>query len=114
MNPLSIFTLLIVVSVFLSSCASGIQNLRKIEPGMTTAEVEEFMGHRDSFSSAEHEGHSFILHKYTNRLCNAHVSLYEKCDFYIVYRDGKVIETGVSGVRANPPNMQFLYLFHVN
>jgi len=104
-----IVTVMFLIS--LTSCASGIQKLRKIDPGMTMAEVEAVMGRRDSFSSAEHEGHSFVLHKYTNRLCNGHVSLQEKCDFYIVYRDNSVVETGVSGVRSNPPAMQFLYLF---
>ncbi len=105
---------LAIAVVILSSCASGVQKLRKIDPGMSIADVEAIMGRRDSFAMAEHEGRQFILHKYTNRLCNAHVSLYEKCDFYVVFRDSAVVETGVSGVRSNPPSMQFLYLFRGN
>ena len=101
----------VISSICLIGCASGLQRLRKIDPGMNMAEVESIMGRRDSFSSVEHEGHSFVLHKYTNRVCNGHVSLQEKCDFFIVYRDNSVVETGVSDVRANPPTMQFLYLF---
>src|SRR5262245_5493505 len=100
-----------LIPTFLTSCASGIQKLRKIDPGMNMAEVEIIMGRRDSFASAEHKGQLFTLHKYTNRLCNGHVSLHEKCDFYIIFQESAVVETGVSSVRANPPTMQFLYLF---
>jgi hypothetical protein len=114
MNRTRIFTLFMFSIILFSACASGVQILRKIDPGMTPAEVENLLGRRDSFSSTNREGHIFVLHKYTNRLCNAHVSLNEKCDFFIVYRDGIVVETGVSGVRTNPSNMQFLYLFRVN
>lgn len=108
------FLPLVIAVVILSGCASGVQKLRKIDPGMSLVDVEAIMGRRDSFATAEHEGRQFILHKYTNRLCNAHMSLYEKCDFYVVFRDGAVIETGVSSVRSNPPSMQFLYLFRGN
>ncbi len=107
-------SILLFISLFLISCASGVQNLRKIEPGMTSSEVESLMGRRDGFSSAQHEGDTYVLHKYINRLCNAHVSIYDKCDFYIIYRNGFVIETGVSNVRSTPPNMAFLYLFKLN
>jgi hypothetical protein len=105
---------LTIAMVIFAGCASGVQKLRKIDPGMSIADVEAIMGRRDSFAMAEHDSRQFILHKYTNRLCNAHVSLYEKCDFYIVFRDGAVVETGVSSVRSNPPSMQFLYLFRGN
>ncbi len=97
--------------VLIAGCASGVQKLRKIDPGMSQSDVEAIMGRRDSFASAVHEGSSFTLHRYTNRMCNAHLSLHEKCDFYVVYRDERVVEVGVSQVRSNPPQMQFLYLF---
>lgn len=106
--------LLFLSVLVLSGCASGLQRLRKVDPGMNAKDVEIVMGKRDSFSSAESGGHNYTLHKYTNRLCNGHVSLSEKCDFYIVYRDGEVIETGVSDIRELPSNMQFMYLFHGN
>jgi hypothetical protein len=105
---------LAIAVVILSGCASGLQKLRKIDPGMSMTDVEAIMGRRDSFATAEHEGRQFMLHKYTNRLCNAHVPLYEKCDFYVIFRDSAVVETGGSSVRSNPPSMQLLYLFRVN
>ena len=106
-NMFLIFLLFLAVG-----CASGVQKMRKIDPGMTPAEIDKIMGRRDSFRSVEHEGSIYTLYQYTNQYCNAHVSLYEKCDFFIVFKDGKVIETGVRDVRSQMPNMQFMYLFH--
>src|SRR5690606_29639165 len=98
---LLIFSLLI-------SCASGVQKLRKINPGMSPSEVTQIMGTRDSFKSAENEGSTFTLFQYTNQLCNGHVSIYEKCDFFVIFKDNKVVETGVKDVRNNAPNMHYL------
>lgn len=103
--------ILIAAIILATGCASGVQQLRKVDPGMTTDQVEEAMGRRDGFSSVERDGHTFTLYQYINRFCNAHVSLYEKCDFFVIFKDGKVIETGVKDVRATSPNMQFLYIF---
>lgn len=102
---------LIIIFVFLVGCASGVQKMRNIDPGMTLQEVNTVMGRRDSFKSAEKDGSIYTLYQYTNQYCNAHVSLWEKCDFFIIFRDEKVIETGVKNVRSNNPNMTFLYLF---
>lgn len=107
MKKLIIFLCLLT----LTACASGVQKMRKIDPGMTTYQVEEIMGERDGFSTVEKDGSSFTLYKYTNQFCNAHVSLKEKCDFYIIFKDNKVIETGVNDVRQIPSNMQFIHIF---
>ena len=101
---------LILIFSFIG-CASGTQMLRKIDPGMSPQQVNEIMGRRDGFSTVEKDGHTYTLYQYTNRYCNAHVSLYEKCDFFVIFRDGRVIETGTRNVRSNYPNMQFLYIF---
>lgn len=104
--------LLILTSILLAAgCASGVQKMRKIDPGMNFSEVDAVMGRRDSFRSAESDGSTYTLYQYTNQFCNAHVSIYEKCDFFVIFRDGKVIETGVKDVRDQKPNMQFIHLF---
>jgi hypothetical protein len=99
--------------IILSACASGVQKMRKINPGMSPEQVSEIMDERDGFSTVEKDGNTYTLYKYTNQFCNAHVSLNEKCDFFVIFKDNKVVETGVSNVRANAPNMQFLYLFNL-
>jgi hypothetical protein len=100
-------------ALILSACASGVQKMRKINPGMSPEQVLEIMDERDSFSTVEKNGSIYTLFKYTNQFCNAHVNLYEKCDFFVIFKDGKVIETGVSNVRSAAPNMQFLYMFNL-
>lgn len=97
----------------LTACASGVQKMRKINPGMSPEQVSEIMEERDGFSTVEKDGSTYTLFKYTNQFCNAHVNLHEKCDFFVIFKDNKVIETGVSNVRANAPNMQFLYMFNL-
>ena len=109
MNKLFISLAIIMA---LASCASGVQKMRKLDPGMSAAEVDQIMGRRDSFRSVEHEGSSYTLYQYTNQYCNAHISLHEKCDFFVIFKNGRVIETGVRNMRSQMPNMQFLYLFN--
>ena len=85
--------------------------LRQIDPGMSLEQVDDVMGRRDGFSSAQLGGDNYLLYKYINRFCNAHAS-FDKCDFYVIFKGNKVIETGVKDVRsAASPNMQFLYIF---
>lgn len=103
---------LILVGALLSGCASGVQKMRQLDPGMSSAQVDEIMGRRDSFRTIEHDGDTYTLYQYTNQFCNAHVSLNEKCDFFVILKNEKVIETGVRNVRSQMPNMQFLYLFN--
>lgn len=100
--------------LILSACASGVQKMRKINPGMSPEQVTEIMDERDGFSTAEKDSSTYTLYKYTNQFCNAHVNLQEKCDFFIIFKDNKVVETGVSNVRTNPPNMQLLYMFNLH
>lgn len=101
----------IFILLFLVGCASGTQMLRKVDPGMSPQQVDEIMGRRDGFSSAERGSDTFTLYRYTNKYCNAHVSLYDKCDFFVIFKNDHVVETGVKDIRSNSPNMQFLYIF---
>ena len=93
------------------SCASGVQKMRKLNPGMSPSEVDIIMEERDSFSTVEKDGDVYTLYQYTNQFCNAHVSLNEKCDFFVILKNNKLIETGVKNVRSNMPQMQFIHLF---
>ena len=66
--------------------------MRKVNPGMSPEQVTEIMDDRDGFSTVEKDGSVYTLFKYTNRFCNAHVNLHEKCDFFIIFKDNKEIE----------------------
>ena len=86
-----IFTIMLMV--ILSGCASGTQLMKKINPGMNMNEVKEIMGNRDSFKTAEKGGVEYTQFTYSNRFCNANWSLREACDFTIIFKNGKVVET---------------------
>ena len=101
----------IILALLLSACASGTQVLRQVDPGISSAQVEEIMGRRDGFSSAERDGHRYTLYQYINRYCNWNQSMWDKCDFFIILKDDRVIETGVKDIRSANPNMQFMYIF---
>jgi hypothetical protein len=103
---------ILLISILLTSCASGVQKMRKLNPGMTTTEVDEIMGPRDSFRTVENNGDEYTLYQYTNQFCNAHVDMRDKCDFFVILKNGKLVETGVRDVRSQMPNMQFIYLFN--
>lgn len=105
------FTITAFVFAILVGCASGTQMLRKVDPGMSPQQVEVIMGRRDGFSTVERGGDTYTLYQFINRYCNAHVSLHEKCDFFVILKNDRVIETGVKDVRSSTPNMQFLYIF---
>ena len=47
------YFIIIFTLIFLSGCASGVQKMRKLNPGMSPAEVDRIMGERDGFSSVE-------------------------------------------------------------
>lgn len=100
----------IVFLIFVVSCASGVQKMRKLNPGMSIAEVEQIMEGRDSFRTVQKDGDSYTLYQYTNQHCNAHVSS-DKCDFFVIFKNNKLIETGVRNVRTSMPPMQFINLF---
>lgn len=103
--------ILIILLMLLTGCVSNIQTLGNVNPGMSPQEVEAIMGRRDSFKSIEKDNATYTLYQYTNRYCANSFSSNEKCDFLIIFKDNKVIETGVNTVRSNNLNMIFLYLF---
>ena len=102
---------LIVLLFFLVGCASGTQKLKKIDPDMSSQQVEEIMGQQDGYMTAEKDGHEYLLYKYLNRYCDINVSLYDKCDYYVIFEDNRVIETKEQSIRSREPHMRFYHLF---
>ncbi len=101
--------LLLILSSY--GCLSGLQLLRQVDAGMSIEEIEVIMGRRDGFSTVQRDGHEYTLFQYINKLCDPTVNNRDYCDFYIILKDGYVIETGAKNVRSSSPNMQFLYIF---
>lgn len=110
------FSIIILLIMLLGGCASGFEKLRNVNSGMTPNEVDQIMGNSDDFSTIEKNGDTFTLYKYTNRFCNSHIDIKDKCDYFVVFKNDKVIETGLKNVGANKPsleytNMKYIYLF---
>lgn len=94
------------ITLVLGGCATTNNDRRaQVQPGMTQESVDRIMGPRDSFSSNSKDGATFTVFQYLNRTCNANVSLTIRCDYFIVFRDGKVVETGVRNERQTLPRM---------
>jgi hypothetical protein len=103
--------ILIPLIFVLVACASAFNDLKRVEPGITFAEVEAVMGHRDVSKSVRSEGSLYELYRYENRLCSPNLSFWDRCDFLVIFRNGKVAETGVKEGRSYSPDMAFLSLF---
>ncbi len=57
------------------------------------------------------DGSIYTLNRYENRLCNPNLSFWDNCDFLVIFKNGKVAETGVKEGRNLSPNMELLSLF---
>ena len=114
---LSILLVVFLISPIISS-AESIQAMQKVYPYMSKVEVEKIMGPSDSFKFAENNGKDYVLNQWTNRLCNDwwnRTPLHgeDKCTFFIVYENGRVVEKGVSNIsKGENPNISFMYLFN--
>ena len=114
LNPIILVTMFLVPII---PNAESIQAMQKVKPLMTSSQVEQIMGASDSFKVAQKDGNDYVLNQWTNRLCNdwwnrvpAHGE--DKCTFYIVFKDDKVVEKGVSNIsKGESPNISFMYLF---
>jgi hypothetical protein len=103
--------LLIPLVFLLVACASTFENLKRVEQGMTSREVEAVMGSRHGAKTVEKGGSVYTLYRYENRLCNPNLSFWDKCDFLVIFKNGGVIETGMKEGKSYSPHMALLSLF---
>jgi len=103
--------ILIPLIFLLVACASTFYNLQRVERGMTPGEVEAIMGKSHSAKTLEKEGSVYTLYRYEDRLCNPNLSFWDTCDFLVIFKSGRVIETGVKEGKSYSPHMPSLSLF---
>jgi hypothetical protein len=103
--------ILIPLIFLLVACASTFYNLQRVERGMTPGEVEAIMGKNHSAKTLDKEGSVYTLYRYEGHLCNPNLSLWDTCDFLVIFRSGRVIETGVKKGKSYSPHMPSLSLF---
>ena len=104
--------LMLVPLVFLLvACASTFYNLQRVERGMTPREVRAIMGRGQTTKTVQREGSAYTLYRYSNRRCNPNLSFWDTCDFLVILKDGRVIETGVKEGKSYSPGLASLSVF---
>jgi len=93
----------IVVIFLFASCTTG-ELMTVLRPGMTKNEVIGILGNPDGFQSrGEYESL-----KYSHRLVTAWA--WDRADYFVIFKDGKVVEYGVGEVRVKDVNSNVLFL----
>ena len=89
--------------VVLVGCVTG-ERVRSVHEGMSKDEVIAVLGNPDGFQrSGEYEAL-----RYTNRLISGWS--WDRADYNVILRDGRVIEYGPGQVRQRDPNVTTLIL----
>ena len=84
-----------IVVMALAACATG-EKMSQIRPGMTTGQVTAILGHPDGFRQVGDE--------YSNRLTSGWG--WDKGDYEVAFRNGRVVSYGATGIRPNPVQRQ--------
>lgn len=82
----------------LISCATTGEKMSRISPGMTKAEVIDTLGNPDGFKKVG----DFEVLSYTHRLITGWA--WDRADYHIILKDGKVAEYGADEVRVKDMN----------
>jgi SmpA / OmlA family len=96
-NPANMRTRMIVAItlVALTACTTG-EKISQIRPGMTTGQVTATLGHPDGFRQVG----DVSYYQYSNRLTSGWG--WDKGDYEVAFRNGRVISYGAVGIRPNP------------
>jgi hypothetical protein len=89
--------------LLLAGCVTG-EKMARLDPGMTKNQVIETLGKPDGFES---RGEYEAL-KYSNRLMSGFS--WDRGDYFVILKEGKVVEYGVGTVREKTPNSNVLIL----
>lgn len=94
----------LVAGLLLAACVTGDQ-VKKLTPDMNREQVIATMGAPDG---VRREG-SYEALTYANRLMSG--ASWDRADYFVILRDGRVVEYGVGEVRqSGPPNAPALVL----
>jgi SmpA / OmlA family len=92
---------LVIVAAALVACTTG-EKISQIRPGMTTGQVTAILGRPDGFR----EVGDVSYYQYSNRLTSGWE--WDKGDYEVVFRNGRVISYGATGIRPNPVQHQIV------
>jgi hypothetical protein len=84
-----------IAAVLLTACTTG-EKISQVRPGMTTGQVTAILGHPDGFRQLG----DVSYYQYSNRLTSGWG--WDKGDYEVAFRNGKVIGYGPTEIRPNP------------
>ena len=87
--------ILAIIAVTITACTTG-EKISQIRPGMTTGQVTAILGHPDGFRQAA----DMSYYQYSNRLTSGWG--WDKGDYEVAFRNGRVVSYGATGIRPNP------------
>lgn len=90
-------SILILLVSILAGCATG-ESISRLGPGMNRAQVDAVMGSPDGYQ--QRDGYEIL--KYSNRLMSGWS--WDRSDYFILMKDGQVVEYGNGEVRERSPN----------
>ena len=83
------------IVVALTACTTG-QKMSQIQPGMTMGQVTAIFGHPDGFRQVG----DVSYYQYSNGLTSGWG--WDKGDYEVAFRNGRVVSYGPTGIRPNP------------
>jgi hypothetical protein len=96
-------SLLLLLLVFLMGCATG-ELMSRVRPGMAKDEVTNMLGNPDGYQK---RGEYEAL-KFSNRLISGWS--WDRADYYVILKEGKVVEYDPGEVRVKNVNSNVLFL----
>ncbi|GBE14632.1 hypothetical protein BMS3Abin14_00678 [bacterium BMS3Abin14] len=88
------FLFVFMLTFLLMACATG-EKITRLNPGMSKQKVESVLGKPDGYSAP---ADGYEVYKYTNRLISGWS--WDRADFNVIFKDGKVQEYGAGEVRT--------------
>jgi len=101
----------ILLILALSACSSTQSKLKRVDTGMGFREVGHIMGRPNSSQTVKKDNAAYVLYRYDHRRCNPDLSFYERCDFFVIFKNGKVVDTITKNGQDYSPHTDALYLF---
>jgi outer membrane protein assembly factor BamE (lipoprotein component of BamABCDE complex) len=95
--------LLTLSAILLSGCANFMsQKMTKLQQGMTTEQVQKILGAPNGLTTSG----NVVQYRYDNQLM--HSNSWDRADYILEFRDGRLTSWGSTEVRQNRPPMNAL------
>ncbi len=91
---------LILLSIFVSGCATGEKVRMSVHENMSKEEVIDILGNPDGFKRYEDNQNNYILLTYTNKVISGW-NVKSTADYYFIFKHDRLSEWGTGEVRVS-------------